>query len=141
MICVSRQQAQFYKAILSNKVLMIFILEKKINTLEVARQLSSLNQSEIELFLQQRTETRLNLVSKKEAAAVLPRLKTEDIVKLGVLTKVFVAREIIETMLKTERLKRYSHKFEAIEWKSSNQSAKACRMLLDLMDAEMHERV
>ncbi|MDP1575023.1 MAG: ParB/RepB/Spo0J family partition protein [Coxiellaceae bacterium] len=139
VISVSRQQAQFYKAILSNKVLMIFILEKKINTLEVARQLSSLSQPEIESFLQQRTEARLNLNVKKETTS--SRIKTENVVKLGVLTKAFVAREIIETMLKTERLKRYTHEFDSIDWKNPGQSAKAFRMLLALMETELQELV
>ena len=139
VINVSRQQAQFYKAILSNKTLMIFILEKKVNTLEVARQLSSLTESEIEAFLEQRTEARLAISTKKEVSS--PRLKAEDVVKLGALTKSFVAKEIVETMLKTERLKRYATKFGDIDWQSPNQSAKAFRMLLSLMETELQELV
>jgi len=139
VISVSRQQAQYYKAILSNVDLMGFIHRSVVATLELARQLVSLNAQQIE----QRLSQSIQSTDKKIVVKVSAKDKSKNAgrkrstVNLGTTKKPSVAKAITETMLLTHPFKKYSPDFYATDWTCLNQSTKAFRKLIEIMEKEL----
>lgn len=139
VLCVSRQQAQFYKAILSNKELMAFIKAGKITTLDLARQLASATTAQI--------EHRLNIadafIEKKVITKVVGKDKSKSAgrkrvtVNLGATKKPYVAKTITETMLSTNQFKKYAQQFHSVDWSCLHQSTIAFKKLIDIMENEL----
>lgn len=128
---VSRQQGQFYKAILSNETLLEFIKGGEISTMEVARQLTMASHKEIVSFLVQGRVEKAS-VSLKEKRNTESR---NTVVNLGVTKKTAVAQTITETMLQNH-LQHHADDFKKVNWGSHTESSKAFKRLIALLEKD-----
>ena len=139
VLCVSRQQAQFHKAILSNSALMRFIQQGKVSTLDLARQLASFNELQI--------QNRLDGDKEKPVKKIIPKINAKDksknagrkraTVNLGTTKKPMVAKAITETMLSTNQFQKYAQHFHPVDWTCLDQSTKAFQKLVEIMEKEL----
>lgn len=135
ILSVSRQQAQFYKSILSNSTLLEFIKDGRVVTMEIARQLSHANAAEIDAFLEK------NRVSKAiKKPPVMDRSKRQGrkrtSVNLGATKKVSVAKAITQTMIATDPLNKYASDFKKTDWTCFNDSTNAFKKLIKILEKE-----
>jgi len=143
---VSRQQAQFYKAILSNDILVNFIREGKISTLEVARQLSSSDKNQIMDFLDSQILSKAESIT-KPSVRISPKDKSKKTgrkrttVNLGATSKVAVVKAITEATLQTEPMKKYQSDFKNTDWSCFDASTKAFHKLIKIVENELREEV
>ncbi len=139
IMSVSRPQAQFYKAILSNLALMNFIRDGKIVTLDLARQLVSATEAQIQNKLDQPSEAKNIRIAPKvfanDKSKSLGRKRVS--VDLGTTRKPFVARTIAEAILSTNQFKRHAPTFHPVDWTCLDQSTKAFQRLIEIMEAEL----
>lgn len=136
VLAVSRQQAQFYKAVLSNPVLLSFIKAGKVSTMEVARQLSNANQNEINMFLENREVAKKTVnVSSKNKSKRTERKKTK--IDLGATSKSMVVKKITEAMLTQPKIKKYADDFKATDWSCFDDSSKAFQKLIKILEKEL----
>lgn len=133
---VSRQQAQFYKAILSNPELLQFIKAGQIATMEVARQLTNENSEQISAFLEN------SVAIQKPARKVMVKDKSmgkgrkRSSVSLGATKNVAVVKTITETMLTIETLNKYAPDFQSTDWACFTESTKAFQKLIKILEKE-----
>ena len=143
---VSRQQAQFYKAILSNDILVDHIREGKVKTLEVARQLTNASKQEINNFIEAQA------VIKSDSSLVKqPKVTARDkskgsgrkrsSINLGATKQVLVAKTIVQAVLKEDNVKKYAADFKTTDWSCFDDSTKAFNKLLKILEKELGEKV
>lgn len=137
ILCLSRQQAQFYIAILSNNDLMELIKEFKVTTMEVARRLASTKtRSEILKYLGD--DPKKKGVSDKKYAVDKSKTpgRKRSKVALGTTSKPSVVKTIIDSVLALEQFGQYSEDFRNTDWDCLNQSTKAFQRLIKLLEKE-----
>lgn len=140
---ISRQQAQYYKAILTNKDLMTFVQSGQVTTFDLARQLSALDAFQIKNQL----NAQQTAVVKKPVSKTLARDKSKSVgrkrstVNLGTTKKPVVAKAIAETILSTQPFKKYADHFSEIDWTCLDQSTKAFQKLIKVMESELGAKV
>ena len=140
LISMSRQSAQFYVAILSNKALLAFIKDGRITTLRVAIELSTFKTAEeIEQALT-RLSTGEKRVSLKKKGAIdkskSPGRKRTSIA-FGMTKKPAVAKTIVHSVLAQDKFKRHAADFSTTDWTCFNQSTKAFQKLIKLLEKEL----
>ena len=139
VVGISRQQAQYYKAILSNEDLMQFVRDGRVSTFDLARQLAPLTPSQI--------NSKLNEDKEQPPKRVIPKITAKDksnnagrkraTVNLGSTRKPSVAKTITETMLSTQQFKKYTERFHPVDWTCLDQSTKAFQKLIEIMELEL----
>lgn len=139
IIHVSRQQAQFYVAILSNTDLMQLIQNGEVSTLDMARKLASLTLEQIQRKLNQLDD----VTNVKKVAPVIEQDKSKNpgrkraSVNLGSTKKPFVAQTLAEAILSTNRFGKYAPGFQPVDWTCLDQSTKAFQKLIEIMEKEL----
>ncbi|PIZ03598.1 MAG: hypothetical protein COY58_08590 [Gammaproteobacteria bacterium CG_4_10_14_0_8_um_filter_38_16] len=139
VISISRQQAQYFKAILSNAGLMKFIKDERVSTFEMARKLAPLELEQIH----KRLNEIFDGVDNKDVHSVISKDKSKNAgrkraaVNLGSTKKPFVAKTIAETMLSTNQFSKYAQNFRPVDWTCLDQSTKAFKKLVEIMEKEL----
>ena len=133
ILSVSRQQAQFFVGILSNKVLMKNIEDRKIKTQKLARSLINANtQEEIDDVLSLN-----NIVSNKTKPKKRPTDSTKNKVSFGGTKSISVAKLIIDTLVTKDGLESLQDRiaYNDINWENSKEVSRAfSKILLTLED-------
>lgn len=139
IMSVSRAQAQFYRAILSNVDLMSFIQNGKITTLELARQLVSNTAEQIQTKLNAATESKNSktIIKKPVKDKSKNAGRKRVAVNLGITRKPLVAKTIIESVLSTHQFQKHTAYFQPVDWACLDQSTKAFQKLIRIMEAEL----
>ncbi len=135
VISVSRQQAQYYKSIVSNVGLMNFIRDGKVATFEAARKLAPMQLDEIHASLTdifKKNEPKIMTTDKSLSAG-----RKRVAVNLGKTTEPLVAKTITETVLASSRFNNHAKNFVSVDWTCLDQSTKAFQKLIEIMEKEM----
>lgn len=139
VISASRQQAQYFKAILSNVGLMSFIKDGKVSTFEMARKFAPLELEQIhrrlnEIFDGVENKIISNVISRDKSKSAG---RKREAVNLGSTKKPFVAKTIAETVLSTNQFSKYAQNFRPVDWTCLDQSTKAFKKLVEIMEKEL----
>lgn len=137
VISISRQQAQYYKAIISNKALMNFIREGKVSTFEDARKLAPMELDQIRQDLNEifNNPDKAKEIEIKDKSVTAGRKRV--VVSLGTTKKPFVAQIIAKTILSSSQFRKYSQDFHSVDWTCLDQSTKAFQKLIAIMEKEL----
>jgi len=144
LLNMSRQLAQNYMAIISNKVLMEAIKEGRVATLRAARELAPIKtKAEILKSVDQLSKEKVlpNKANKTKPKA-RPRGagRKRQRVALGDTEEPAVARTLAEGVLSIKRYAKYADQFTKTDWKSLDQATEAFKKLIKLLEKELGVR-
>lgn len=138
IIGMSRQQAQYYKSIISNSDLMNFIKDGKVSTFDAARKLAPVSIDQMHLKMNEivnHSDAVEPVVVHKDKSLSAGRKRVS--VNFGKTSQPLVAKAIVETVLSSDQFKSHSKKFSSIDWACLDQSTKAFQKLVEILEKEV----
>lgn len=138
-ISASRSTAQFYMAILANTALMGLINLGEISSYRKARVLCNL-ETEVEIRAAL-SEGQQKLIAPKSVDKKKTAGRKRSKILLGTTSNADVAKLIAESVLAHKPFNKYRESFESVDWQCLNESTKAFKKLLGLLEKEVEEKV
>lgn len=139
VISASRQTAQFYMSILNNSALMRLIEQGKVTTFKKASKLCSLkSEDELNAALLENHSTKKTAkpIDKRNGAG-----RKRSKVSLGSTNNANVAKLITDSVLANTAFSKHRSTFNSVDWSCMDQSTKAFKKLLSLLENEFKEKV
>jgi len=141
LLGISRQLGQYYTSIISNEALMSEIKEGRVNTMQVARELTSLRTkteilSALEMLSQNKILPKKPKKIKQKASSKTVGRKRQA-VTLGKTKQLAVVKTLAEGVLSIDQYAKYANQFNKTDWDSLDKATQAFQKLIQFLEREL----